>query len=200
MELAERIPLYMQRNKIIRFLRSFVLLPVVATTLSTGTIASPVASPAVSQIQNYIKTANPAAIKKALQEEQAKKIDAYFRDRGMPMEGFGMKLVLEAEKNGLDWQVVAAVAVRESTGGKFACKNKKAPNNPFGWHSCKAGFASMDEAIETVARNLGGNNPNTAHHYDGDLRERLETYNGRAVASYADDVFAIMEKMAKYEI
>lgn len=158
------------------------------------------AAPAVSQVKHYIETANPAAIKKALQEEQAKKIDAYFRDRGMPLAGYGMKLVLEAEKNGLDWHVVAAVGVRESTGGKFACKNPKAPNNPFGWHSCTAGFASIDEAIETVARNLGGNNPNTAHHYDGDLRERLESYNGRVVASYADDVFDIMKKMEQYKI
>ena len=190
----------MQRKNIIQLVRSFVLLPVVATTFSTGPIAYRTPAPVVSQVQQYIETADPAAIKQALQEEQAQKIKAYFRDRGMPLADYAMKMVVEAEKNGLDWRVVAAVAVRESTGGKFACKNPKAPNNPFGWHSCKAGFATMDIAIETVARNLGGNNPNTAHHYDGTLRENLDTYNGRAVLTYADDVFDIMDKMEKYEI
>lgn len=180
-------------------MRSFVLIPIIATSF-TGNIINPVASLAPIAEKIYIETANPLALKEAKMEEQAQKIDAYFRDRGMPLEGYGMKLVTEAEKNGLEWTVVAAIGVRESTGGKFACKNPKAPNNAFGYGSCTFGFESTDIAIEKVARTLAGNSPVTAHHYDGDLYENLNTYNGHAVASYADDVFDIMQKMETYEV
>lgn len=180
-------------------MRSFVLIPIIATSF-TGNIINPVASLAPVAEKIYIETANPAAVKKAAMEKQAEKIDAYFRDRGMPLAGYGAKLVAEAEKNGLEWTVVAAIGVRESTGGKFACKNPKAPNNAFGYGSCAFGFESTDYAIEKVARTLGGNSPATAHHYDGDLRERLDIYNGYAVASYADDIFGIMQKMENYEV
>ena len=190
----------MQSKKISQFLRSFVLLPIAATTLSTGTMAAPVISTTVSQIQQNIVTPDPASIKKALQAEEAQRIDAYFHDRHMPLEGYGAKMVAEADKNGLDWRILPAIAVRESTGGIHACKSKKAPNNPFGWGGCKLGFATMDIAIETIARNLGGNNPKTASYYDGDLKDVLETYNGLAVASYADDVMGIMKKVGEYDI
>lgn len=189
-----------KNNNLIQSLRSFILIPILATSFSSS-IVNPVASPlAVNQVKQYIVPVNPEAHKQAQMEEQAKKIDAYFRDRGMPLAGHGMKLVIEADKNGLDWTVVAAIAVRESTGGKFACRNPKAPNNAFGYGSCKFGFESVDVAIEKVARTLAGNSQATAHHYDGDLRENLDTYNGHAVASYADDVFGIMEKMKSYEV
>lgn len=188
-----------KNNNLIQTLRSFILLPILATSFSTS-IVNPVASPlAVNQIQQYIVPVDPEAHKQAQMEEQAKKIDAYFRDRGMPLAGHGMKLVTEAEKNGLDWTVIAAIGVRESTGGKFACKNPKAPNNAFGYGSCTFGFESVDQGIEKVARTLAGNSPATAHHYDGDLRENLDTYNGHAVASYADDVFGIMDMMKNYD-
>jgi hypothetical protein len=188
----------MQRQKIGQFLRSFVLLPVAAATLSTGSIATPTTPPTVPLIQQNIVAPDPATIKKALQAEEAQKIDAYFHDRKMPLEGYGPKMVAEAEKNGLDWRVLPAIAVRESTGGIHACK--RVAHNFFGWGGCTIGFKSADEAIETVARNLGGNNPKTASYYDGDLKDVLETYNGLAVASYANDVMGIMDKMATYQV
>jgi hypothetical protein len=85
-----------------------------------------------------------------------------------------------------------AIAVRESTGGKFECK--KVPNNPFGWNSCKVGFKSNGEAIETVARNLGGNNPKTAKHYDSKTTTQiLRAYNPPSIVlRYAEQVVSIM--------
>ena len=114
---------------------------------------------------------------------RAEAIDAYFAERGMPLKGMGEKMVEEAIKNDLDWRLLPAIAVRESTGGKFECK--KVPNNPFGWGSCKIGFKSNEQAIETVARNLGGNNPNTARHYDEktviDAKPEVVAHNIEAV-------------------
>ena len=126
-------------------------------------------------------------------ELRAEAIDAYFRTYDMPLEGKGRKMVEEAEKYGLDWRLLPSIAVRESTGGKFACK--KATYNPFGWGSCKINFNSYDHAIEIVAKNLGGKNPNTARYYgDKDTEGILLAYNPPSiVARYVPQVMNIMD-------
>ncbi len=98
----------------------------------------------------------------------------------------------EADKNDLDYRLIPAIAVRESTGGKYDCV--KAKNNPFGWGSCKISFNSNEEAIEIIARNLGGNNPKTKQHYAGKTTKGiLEKYNPRYIAPrYVGQVMAIM--------
>ncbi len=124
-------------------------------------------------------------------KERAEAIDRYFSERSMPLEGYGMKMVLEAEKNSIDWRLVPAIAIRESSGGKFACKH-----NPFGWDSCKTRFESMEDAIETVARNLGGNNPKTKKYYGTeDTKEKLYHYNGTVIPRYPDQVLRIMARI-----
>ena len=135
-----------------------------------------------------------------VQAKKAESIDAYFRARNMPLEGLGMKMVIEAEKNNLDWRLLAGIAVRESTGGKHACK--KANNNSFGWGSCKIGFNSNEEAIETIARNLGGNNPKTArHYYEKTTKQILRAYNPPSVIPrYAEQVMAIMNTIGGEEV
>ena len=126
--------------------------------------------------------------------------DAYFKKYNMPLEGTGLKMVEEAEKNDLDWRLVAAISVRESTGGKYDCV--KVANNPFGWGSCKIGFKTIEDAIEIVAKNLGGNNPNTAHHYSGkNTKQILQKYNPPSVVpKYADQVMSIMNNIGTEEI
>jgi hypothetical protein len=102
----------------------------------------------------------------------------------------GQKMVQEEDKNGIDWRLLPAIAVKESSGGLHMCRN-----NPFGWASCKIEFESVDEAIETVARNLGGNNPRTKAYYSGDTRAKLQSYNGTVEPAYPGRVIAIMEKI-----
>ena len=132
-------------------------------------------------------------------EAKANAIDAYFAERDMPLEGTGMKMVLEAEKHAIDWRLLPAIAVRESTGGKFACK--KVTFSPFGWGSCKINFQSYDHAIEVVAKNLGGNNPNTAHHYDEKTTMQiLRAYNPPSIVPrYAQQVISIMDAIGPLE-
>lgn len=122
-------------------------------------------------------------------------IDEYFDDRNMPLKGHGKKFVDEAEKNNLDWRLLPALAIRESSGGKFGCDN-----NPFGWGSCKINFKNVDEAIETVALNLGGSNPRTKQYYDGDTLDKLYSYNGTVIKGYEKQVFRIMRKIADEEV
>lgn len=123
------------------------------------------------------------------QAEHAKKIDAYFAKRNMPLEGYGAKLAKAAEDNNLDWRLLPAIAIKESTGGKFACHN-----NPFGWGSCKIKFKSFDEAIVTVGMNLGGNNPKTERYYkDKTTIEKLHHYNNSVVPTYTGEILEFMD-------
>lgn len=186
-------------------MESFVILPVVTLSMPFGSVPTNYVdtnsqNPQVvlSQKQNTgalsLFAFNQEIDKKAkILKLKADAIDAYFDSHDMPLSGTGLKMVQEAENNGLDWRLLAAIAVRESTGGKNDCQ--KVDNNPFGWGSCKIGFDSIDEAIETVARNLGGNNPSTAYHYSGKTtKEILQKYNPPSVvAHYAQQVMSIMK-------
>ncbi len=175
--------LIMKNKKLIRFVHSLIVLPIILINPVSLTLAP---------------TPEPEPVVEAV-KMKAEAIDRYFELRGMPMAGLGMKLVEEAQKNDLDWRLLAAIAVRESTGGKFKCK--KAQNNPFGWGSCKISFSSYEKAIETVALNLGGNNPNTAHHYDEKTTKQiLRAYNPPSIVPrYAEQVINIMDTIAPME-
>lgn len=59
--------------------------------------------------------------------EKALRINTYFYERSMPLAGHGMQFVLVAEKYGLPYEFLPAIAVRESSGGK-----RDMNNNPFG--------------------------------------------------------------------
>jgi hypothetical protein len=201
----------MEKQKWIRFVESFVILPVLTMSgAPVGAISQVVINivntpPIVSQQKINIETSSflapslgALAINDALsqkleaQKVKASSIDSFFKAHDMPLEGMGMKMVLEAEKNEIDWRLLPAIAVRESSGGINACN--KVENNPFGWGSCKIGFKSIEEAIEIVALNLGGNNPNTAMHYDNKTTKQiLRAYNPPSIVpKYAEQVIAIM--------
>jgi hypothetical protein len=200
----------MKNKNLIRFVQSLVMLPVVSMSSfgnisNNNVIVSGISQTALVQQLNIgangLLTLNKADDPEATAlKAKAEAIDAYFAKRDMPLEGTGMKMVIEAEKNDLDWRLLPAIAVRESTGGKFECK--KVPNNAFGWGSCKIGFKTNEEAIETVARNLGGNNPKTAFHYDEKTtKEILRAYNPPSVVpKYAEQVMSIMDSIGEADV
>lgn len=203
----------MKNKNLIRFVQSLVMLPVVSMSSfgnisNNNVIVSGISQSALVQQLNIganglltlNKADDPEVLLQKARVEKAEAIDAYFAKRDMPLEGTGMKMVEEAEKNDLDWRLLPAIAVRESTGGKFECK--KVPNNPFGWGSCKIGFKTNEEAIETVARNLGGNNPKTAKHYDEKTtKEILRAYNPPSVVpKYAEQVMSIMDSIGEADV
>jgi len=204
----------MKKNNLIRFLQSLVFLPVITIALPFGTayntgINSGISQNILAQQLNSSSFGTLAInqvvdLKEELNErvkiQKAESIDAYFAERDMPLEGTGMKMVEEAEKNGLDWRLLPAIAIRESTGGKNDCK--KVSNNAFGWGSCKIGFKSNEEAIEVVARNLGGNNPKTAHHYDEKTTKGiLHAYNPPSIVPrYAEQVMSIMKNIGNEDL
>ena len=166
----------MKKNTI-QFVRGLVLIPFLTTGSPLATFNTNFA------FKNFMQNANTSVA-----IDHAQKIDDYFAKRDMPLEGYGAKLVKVAEDNNLDWRLLPAIAVKESTGGKFACYN-----NPFGWGSCKIKFKNFDAAIETVAMNLGGNNPKTEQYYKGTTtKEKLHHYNGSVVPEYPGEVIDFM--------
>ncbi|MES3032088.1 MAG: hypothetical protein V4699_02490 [Patescibacteria group bacterium] len=192
----------MKNKTLIRFVQSFILLPGLAMSSApvgpvSQAVINMVNSPSVFLQKQNTEAVDPAVI---AMQSKADAIDNYFKVRNMPLEGMGMKMVLEAEKNDLDWRLIAAISVRESTGGKHECK--KVGNNAFGWGSCKIGFSSNEVAIETVARNLGGNNPKTAHHYDEKTTiQILRAYNPPSIVPrYAEQVISIMNAIGAGDV
>ncbi len=211
----------MKNNNIIRFAQSLFLLPFVTGTVSLGGIEilnSNATSEAIKAVfeekQNMIGVSGTIVFNQAMDQKKldldarldlarqakARAIDDYFKEYDMPLHGMGEKMVLEAEKNGIDWRLLPAIAVIESTGGKFACKG--ATHSFFGWGSCKINFKSKEQAIEIVAMNLGGNNPNTDHHYAGKtVKEILEAYNPPSIVpNYAKKVMKVMSVIGPEEI
>lgn len=133
-----------------------------------------------------------------VRKEIADKIDSYFESKGLPLAGYGQKFVEEAIKNDIDPYLLPAIAMRESTGGKQACK--KATYSVFGWGSCKINFESIEKSIEIVAMNLGGNNPKTSRYYKEKTTEQiLRTYNSY-ITNYPAEVVKIMKSIENTEI
>jgi hypothetical protein len=195
----------MTNKKLIRFVESFLILPV-AMSSSFGNISKvePVApAPQIVLAQQMNIEANGILAfnqllsqksKEPTEADKAEAIDAFFRDHNMPLEGKGLKMVQEAEKNGLDWRLLAAISVIESTGGRHACK--KATHSFMGWGSCKINFKSDDEGIEVVAMNLGGKNPNTDQHYAGKTTEEILRKYNSVIPTYVQKITKVMDEIS----
>ncbi|MEA3399337.1 MAG: hypothetical protein U9R00_02375 [Patescibacteria group bacterium] len=184
----------MSKRKRIQFLQSIITIPLFATSFQMTAL------PSVG-IANLIEVSAITTQEMDINQERVEKIDQYFESKNLPLAGYGQKFVKEAIKNEIDWRLLPAIAMRESTGGKFICKSEKGKNNSFGWGSCKIAFESIDESIEIVAKNLGGNNPNTTHYYkDKSAEQILKTYNpDHIVNGYSKQVMRIMETIGSME-
>lgn len=186
----------MNKQKINQFLHSFVAIPMLAIALPITGVGSIPNTFAIldNKKEVAVETSTITTLEDTIRNEKAEAIDAYFTKYDVPLKGYGMKFVTEAEENDIDWRLLPAIAMRESTGGKHACK--KVPNSVFGYGSCKLSFGSIDESIEIVARSLGGNNPKTAHYYDDKTTlQILRKYNS-IIPNYPNQVVKIM-KMIK---
>ncbi len=185
----------MKKNKLVYYVQSLVLLPVMSMSILGGAHNTEIAQNVLIPKFNIVMQSDTDIALQKVREMEADAINAYFKSKDMPLEGTGMKMVLEAEKNDLDWRLLPAIAIRESTGGKNDCNRVR--NNVFGWGSCKIGFKSIGEAIEVVAWNLGGNNPNTERHYDNKTTKQiLRAYNPPSVIlNYASQVMSIMKSI-----
>ena len=142
-------------------------------------------NPAVAPVASDSSPSRPV-----IPDERAARIDRYFAERNMPLAGHGARFIEAADRCDMDWRLLPAIAVRESSGGKQACGN-----NPFGWASCRADFESIEQAIEVVGANLCGFNPGTSSYYKNKTTyERLWSYNGSVNPSYPEEILKIIEQ------
>ena len=215
MKLAEHNRPNMKKNNLIRFVQSLVMLPMITSPLALGNIDKIETTQSALVQKINIDAKGTLALNKIaeaeaeLLEAKAEAIDTYFRERGMPLAGHGMGMVLAAEKYDLDYRLLAAIAVRETTGGLAACPvtYKRTGDmgykyNVFGWGSCKIRFESYEAGFEVLAKNLSGNNPKTAYHYDDKTtKEILRAYNPPSIVPrYAEQVITIMDNIGKQDV
>lgn len=123
-------------------------------------------------------------------DNRAERLDTYFKERDMPLAGYGSDFIAAADGCGMDWRLLPAIGVRESSGGKHLLNN-----NPFGWGSAKIPFKNFSEAIKEVASNLCGNDKDTAAYYKNKtIDQKLWFYNGSVMPSYPREVVMIMNR------
>lgn len=149
----------------------------------------------------YAASTKSALVDGMTQEERAAKIDAFYTVRGnLPLAGHGMTFVRAADKYGVDWRLAAAFAYNESTAGAQECRPKNGVKtyNAFGYEGCKHVFASYDDAIDTVTRNIAGEIASTSKYYDGKTIEQIiDAYNPpSANPKYRSLVLWTMKKIA----
>lgn len=123
-------------------------------------------------------------------DDRAMRLDAYFTKYHMPLAGYGPSFIAVADECGMDWRLLPAIAVRESSGGKHMQFN-----NPFGWGGAHIPFEDINHAIRVVAANLCGDNPKTARYYaTPSIQKKLYYYNGTVIPSYPKEVMWIMKQ------
>jgi len=76
------------------------------------------------------------------------KIKAYLSQRAAPLADYAKEFVAAADEYGIDYNLVAAISVIESEGGKHTFR----PYNAWGWG--KSGFASWEDGIWAVSKGL----------------------------------------------
>lgn len=176
-----------------KLFQSFIVVPLLLTSVSMTSLTASIDHDVLAQdngdTKQTITTKENANLQ--LEREEAAKIDTYFSSRELPLAGYGMKFVIEAEKSGIPYNLLPAIAMAESTGYKYLIPGT---NNGFGWGGGKIKFSSIDDAIETISSHLGGNESTTARYYDGkSVKQILEMYNPPRIApSYTEKVIYIM--------
>ena len=129
------------------------------------------------------QTALPAVLRRPSTDRRAEKLTAFFemyRCREHHVEQY----LRAADLYGLDYRLLPAISVRETT-----CGLTEQDNNWWGYHPGRAAFRSVEDGIDYVARQLGKEVP-----YRGkSLRQKLFTYNPRP--AYPGEVEAIMRQI-----
>jgi len=129
---------------------------------------------------------------------QADTIDAFLTQRGSPLAGHGMDFAVAASKNDIDYRLLVAIAGRESTFGRDACK--RADHSWAGWGSCHISFDSDKDAIDTISEHLGGNNDATDQYYAGKTTDEILHKYNHVIKNYSKQVQKIMDMVGPDDV
>ena len=134
-----------------------------------------------------------AALTEALErhEDKVTKVRRYFSSRSAPLAVYAETFVTAAENNGLDWRLLPAISIVESSGGIHIPAGSF---NAWGWavftgRKSGAAWGSWEESIQAIAKGIR----------DGYKRRGLKT-PAQMNARYAADTnwgFKVDREMAK---
>ena len=96
-----------------------------------------------------VRTAN---VLPASQDNRVKILSIFLLKYDSPLADLAETFVVQADKYGIDWRLVAAITGVESTFGQHIPLNSF---NAYGWNNGLAKFNSWEESIEVVSRALG---------------------------------------------
>ncbi|HAM37106.1 MAG: hypothetical protein UR96_C0047G0005 [candidate division WS6 bacterium GW2011_GWC1_36_11] len=135
-------------------------LSVIAVVLGTGLVASiisdkmPVNLVLADQGQvsavstEYISVDSAEITTNEVADIRVAKIKAYLDKRAAPLADYANEFVAAADTYQIDYNLVAAISVIESEGGKHTFR----PYNAWGWG--KSGFSSWEDGIWAVSKGL----------------------------------------------
>lgn len=112
------------------------------------------------------------------------RLKSFFRKRNCPIEGLAADFIAAADHHALDWRLLPAISIVESSGGK-----RYRNNNIFGWDSCNRSFPTVRDGILHVASRLA----NSKLYKNKGLDALLRTYN--PYAFYPQRVRSIMRAL-----
>lgn len=135
---------------------TIVILVITCFNLATNIFASDkhIAKDSYSQIEikkvNIPELQKPDFSKEILMQEKASKIEKFYYTYyyNPPLAPYALDFVKAAEYYGLDYRLLPAISMVESTGGRFLFRK----NNPFGWG--KWGYDTFTDAIYDVSRGM----------------------------------------------
>lgn len=115
--------------------------------------------------------------------QKVRKIQNFYARWNSPMAANAEYIVEVSEQFGIDYRLLPAISIVESSGGKHCFRSY----NPFGWG--KSGFNSFDQAIYTVGSGLA-NGYKTSNPYS-----IAPKYNPVTPDSWANKVSSLMSQM-----
>ena len=131
-----------------------------------------------------VASVSSADTKPALSDDRASKLEAFFHSYNCPAPFLAAEYVAAADANSIDYRLLPAVSVRESTCGRHARFN-----NRWGWNSAKSGFATLVHGIHFIARELA-----SGKYYRGkSLEGKLRMYNPNP--AYPREIRKLMQEI-----
>lgn len=139
-------------------LKTLIRVSVLAVMIVSALLASPTISyqtkdikasekkPAVSKQKNEPNTF--VVTIKAKKDNRSKRLETFFKSKGSPLTPYAKEFVKIADKHGLDWRFMPAIAGVESTFGLYIPYGSY---NPYGWNNGSYSFKSWTAATDHVA-------------------------------------------------
>ena len=81
-------------------------------------LVTPIAQAEAPTDSSYTAPNSTLVVDGLTAQQRANQIDAFYTQRGVPLAGYGMVMVNDADKYGIDWRIVASIGYLESTGDR----------------------------------------------------------------------------------